>query len=214
MSNPKTSIQRTEEHPQHPQPMDTDPTAPVETGGEPEAGREAATGTETPQISRVVLPSAGGAMDIGEGIGVQDSTTHSPRGRDDVPLLPRMPDMPPLLDAHAHRDVTANANPNVAVADIDLDSDVATNNAPPNGDGIVATNYLVDDGEPPVEGGVGDVVVFHGVPNADTVYTVTEQEIISTIAEEASSLFPIGKEYPHYNNLKDELQAFAQKKGF
>ena len=72
MSNPKTSIQRTGEHPQHPQPMDTDPTAPVETGGEPEAGREAATGTETPQISRVVLPSAGGAMDIFKALNIKE----------------------------------------------------------------------------------------------------------------------------------------------
>ena len=46
------------------------------------------------------------------------------------------------------------------------------------------------------------------------VYSPEQQSLIDSIAEEASSGFPVGAIYPSAKNLREQLRAFAHKKGF
>ena len=48
----------------------------------------------------------------------------------------------------------------------------------------------------------------------DHGYTQANRELIQSIADEAAALFPAGKVFPNSKILKDEVSAFAHKKGF
>jgi hypothetical protein len=49
---------------------------------------------------------------------------------------------------------------------------------------------------------------------AAAFYTEEQKAMISSIAEEAAMLFPVGGEFPSVSILRDKVRAFAHKKGF
>ena len=51
-------------------------------------------------------------------------------------------------------------------------------------------------------------------PTANAIYSETELQLLSSIAEEAANLFPTGKLFESPHLLRDEVREFAHKKGF
>jgi hypothetical protein len=79
----------------------------------------------------------------------------------------------------------------------------------PNGDIVEAGEQLLQ----PMAAMANELEAA-GNAGANPNYTQEQLVWINSIADEAATLFPIGKVFDSPNNLRDELRSFAHKKGF